>query len=99
MDAKSKADFINSVSAGETIPCPKCNTANKSDDEFCISCGTKLTGEVSSNEDQALAPISGNSQQIKEEIREYVEPESVFAEGLPSWDIVPPQVMVRRRQK
>ena len=27
----------------------------------------------------------------------YVEPESVFAQGLPSWSIEPPQVMVRRR--
>ena len=29
-------------------------------------------------------------------VEKYVEPVSVFAEGLPSWDIVPPQVMVRR---
>ena len=28
----------------------------------------------------------------------YNEPESVFADGLPAWDIVPPQVMVRRRR-
>ncbi len=27
----------------------------------------------------------------------YKEPESVFAQGLPEWDIVPPQIMVRRR--
>lgn len=26
------------------------------------------------------------------------EPESVFAEGLPDWDVVPPQVMVRRKK-
>jgi hypothetical protein len=24
---------------------------------------------------------------------------SVFAQGLPSWDIVPPQIMVRRKRK
>ena len=29
----------------------------------------------------------------------YVEPESVFAEGLPSWDIEPPQVVVRRKRR
>ena len=28
----------------------------------------------------------------------YTEPDNVFAQGLPSWDIVPPQVMVRRRK-
>jgi len=27
------------------------------------------------------------------------EPVSVFAEGLPEWDIVPPQIMVRRKKK
>lgn len=26
------------------------------------------------------------------------EPMSVFAEGLPSWDIVPPQLLVRRKR-
>ena len=27
----------------------------------------------------------------------HAEPVSIFAEGLPAWDIVPPQVVVRRR--
>ena len=27
------------------------------------------------------------------------EPVSVFAEGLPSWDIVPPQLLVRRKRQ
>ncbi len=27
------------------------------------------------------------------------EPMSVFAEGLPSWDIVPPQLLVRRKRQ
>ena len=30
---------------------------------------------------------------------EYKEPVSVFAQGLPSWDVVPPQIMVRRKKK
>ena len=34
-----------------------------------------------------------------EKIEKYIEPASVFADGLPPWDIVPPQVMVRRRRK
>ncbi len=29
----------------------------------------------------------------------YEEPKSVFAEGLPSWDIVPPQMVVRRKKR
>ena len=28
----------------------------------------------------------------------YVEPKSVFAEGLPEWTIEPPQVVVRRKR-
>ena len=33
------------------------------------------------------------------EVEEYKEPVSVFAQGLPSWDVVPPQIMVRRKKK
>lgn len=43
MNAKSKADFINSVAAGSTIPCPQCGMVNESDSKFCVSCGTKLS--------------------------------------------------------
>ena len=42
MNIKSKANFINAVAGGQKIPCPTCNTLNKSDALFCISCGTKL---------------------------------------------------------
>lgn len=42
MDVKSKANFINSVASGQGMPCPNCNTLNKSDSRFCTACGTKL---------------------------------------------------------
>ena len=41
MDAKSKANFINSVAAGTNVPCPKCGASNKADSKFCISCGER----------------------------------------------------------
>lgn len=43
MDAKSKADFINSVAAGTATHCPNCGMINESDSKFCISCGAELS--------------------------------------------------------
>lgn len=163
MDARSKANFINSVAGGQGIPCPNCNTLNEADSKFCIACGTPLTQKKSENavpfataeppqeptqeavspQKPAQAPAAEPSQkpafaaavQEKEPVPEeassrqpfptaepsrqtvqsrpkqaeqpkpaaptvkYIEPESVFAEGLPSWDIEPPQVVVRRKRR
>ena len=32
-------------------------------------------------------------------MEENVKEDSIFAEGLPSWDIEPPQVLVRRKKR
>ena len=42
MDAKTKADFINSVATGEVVYCQKCGKQNKPYDKFFVACGTKL---------------------------------------------------------
>lgn len=97
MDAKSKADFINSVANGETVPCPVCNAANGPDAKFCVVCGTKLTETADTNAAPAFEPIPEYPQDEETIETKYVEAKSVFADGLPSWDIVPPQVVVRRR--
>lgn len=97
MDAKSKASFINSVAAGQTIPCPKCNVANKPDSRFCISCGAEMSVLTAKNGDTVFSTVSNDSQPVIKKNEAYIEPVSVFAEGLPSWDVVPPQIMVRRR--
>lgn len=96
MDAKSKAEFINSVANGSSIPCPKCGTENKSDSAFCISCGAELTSvkEVQTSTPAFQAHDDENITTTPS--FKYVEPNNVFAEGLPSWSIEPPQVMVRR---
>lgn len=91
MDAKSKANFINSVAAGTNIPCPKCGASNKADIKFCISCGEEIVVPQSTN-----APAFAPAQETPEKVTKYVEPRSAFAEGLPAWSIEPPQVMVRR---
>ena len=55
---------------------------------------TKFKGDsvASSNNTTPFKSIN-----IKENNHE--EPISVFAEGLPSWDIVPPQLLVRRKRQ
>ncbi|MBR5826385.1 MAG: zinc ribbon domain-containing protein [Clostridia bacterium] len=96
MDAKSRANFINSVASGEGVPCPECSTMNKPDSKFCVACGTKLVKAAA----QESAPVFSqiNETKVEQTKSTYEEPESVFAHGLPSWSIEPPQVMVRRHK-
>ncbi len=42
MDAKTKANFINSVAKDHSIPCPSCGGLNHAEAKFCKFCGTKL---------------------------------------------------------
>ena len=166
MDAKMRADFVNSVASGQKVPCPVCNTLNDPDGSFCIACGHSLKKEEKLDEAEstkssdpvtpqpAAAPAQSkaagqqpaapaqdvqrnmgkNASQVapafepakktaaapirkdppiqskpvrkkmafnfaEPEVEEYKEPVSVFAQGLPSWDVVPPQIMVRRKKK
>lgn len=97
MDAKSKANFINSVASGTNVPCPKCGNNNKPDNKFCISCGAEITvPREAKNDAPAFAPATEPVEKEKAAPVKYVEPANVFAQGLPNWSIEPPQVMVRR---
>lgn len=96
MDAKIKANFINSVASGTNVPCPKCGVSNKSDSKFCISCGAEITApKEAANNAPAFVPAKETVSPAK--TARFVEPNNVFAQGLPDWNIEPPQVMVRRR--
>lgn len=105
MDARSKANFINAVAGGQSVPCPRCNAMNKATAKFCVACGAPLARK---EEDSAVpfapakraepAPPETAEKTVRPAV-EYQEPESVFAEGLPDWDIEPPQVVVRRKRK
>ena len=94
MDAKRKANFINSVAAGTNVPCPKCGASNKADSKFCISCGEEIVAPKADNA-PAFAPAK-EEPFAPAKVKKYVEPQSAFADGLPAWSIEPPQVMVRR---
>ena len=95
MDAKSRADFINSVASGTNVPCPKCGTNNESDSKFCISCGAEIT--VSQEGQNSTSAFDAVKEVVPDKTVKYVEPNNVFAQGLPDWSIEPPQVMVRSR--
>ncbi len=168
MDAKMRADFVNSVASGQKVPCPVCNTLNDPDGSFCIACGHSLKKEEKKDENSGtvICPVCQNANKkgfrfctvcgnkldeaestkssdpvtpqpaaapaqskaagqqpaappirkdppiqskpvrkkmafnfAEPEVEEYKEPVSVFAQGLPSWDVVPPQIMVRRKKK
>lgn len=102
MDAKSKANFINSVAGGQTIPCPSCNNLNDISSSFCIYCGSALSKANDKNDEVKVTETKQKNafRSVPVSVSVSVEEEvSVFAQGLPSWDIVPPQVMVRRNRK
>lgn len=110
MDAKMRANFINSVAGGKKVTCPSCNTLNDADSKFCMTCGTKLESFGSMNDNGVANDGIKNDQNEKSEkrpafkvaepaIEESEEPQSAFAQGLPSWDVLPPQIMVRRKGK
>ena len=95
MDAKSRANFINSVAAGQTVPCPRCGAANRPDAATCNVCGSPFAVKAADNT-PAFAAVAANTSVSGKSAR-YDESAAVFADGLPSWDILPPQVVVRRR--
>lgn len=97
MDTKSKAAFVNTASEEQSIICPKCGKKNRADRKSCFSCGAELSSAADTKSMPAFTSITDDVQQNPDKTGKYIEPPSVFAEGLPSWDIVPPQVMVRRR--
>ena len=100
MDAKSRADFINSVAGGQKKTCPDCGALNDSDSVFCFSCGTKLEIAENVNADTDETAQSGSELQLASAVpAEEPEEDSAFAQGLPDWDMVPPQVVVRRKKK
>lgn len=106
MDAKSKAEFINSVANEQEIVCNSCGASNKAGSKFCVTCGNKFTAdEKTGDSTPAFASVEETSVNTEAEVKpvqetvveKYVEPKNVFAQGLPAWSIEPPQVMVRRR--
>lgn len=91
------ANVINKVAGGESIQCKECGTVNASGSKFCMTCGSVL-------QDNAFADAAPDNNKsafetaaTEEKKAVYVEPSSAFAEGLPEWSIVPPQVVVRRK--
>ncbi len=95
MDAKSRADFINSVASGTNVFCPKCGAGNKPDSKFCLLCGAEIT--VSQGIKNNAPAFESVKESAPVKAFKYEEPINVFAQGLPDWSIEPPQVMVRRR--
>lgn len=103
MSAKRKAEFINAVANGKSIPCPSCNSANEPDSKFCYVCGAKLefpslsgnSSNLSLTKDEGVAfGVINSLPQTSAE-----SPKGIFAEGLPEWNLEPPQVVVRRRRR
>lgn len=74
-------------STSPAFPCA--NKADKTQSHTAKSEPIKQT----KNAAPAFAPVP----KVTENVNKYEEPESVFAQGLPKWDLEPPQIKVRRR--
>lgn len=97
MDAKSKAQFINSVAAGKNVVCPKCGTVNLLENKFCIACGAEIAVSFNRTSKASAVPVvSVKENKAPMDVAHYEEPNSVFAQGLPEWSVEPPQIRVRR---
>ncbi len=106
MDKKSRINFINSVADGQKVPCLKCDTLNPADSKFCSTCGRPIGRQEEApkeapKEERAAVKAEEKKplRKIETPVEEVIEEPSVFAEGLPKWDIVPPQVVVRRKRR
>lgn len=100
MDAKRKMNFINSV--GSSATCTSCGEAIQAEDVFCPECGAKVVAHVVAQ--QAVQKTNPAQQPIQAPIPTPVivykeEPPAVFASGLPTWNIEPPAVVVRRKAR
>ena len=65
----------------------------KEDEKKEVAPAFTPVNEVKAEEPEVKAP------EAVKPVNNYVEPESVFAQGLPEWSVEPPQVVVRRRKK
>lgn len=139
MDAKLKANFINSVASGQKKPCPICYALNEINVATCFSCGYEFEDQKNRNpasdfsekkvwvmesqpvQEKSIQPTpeqtsSAQNQPIQGTPTKAAPPQPAFesasqmnvieeeeknplAQGLPAWDVVPPQVMVRRKKK
>lgn len=77
--------------------CPKCGGENVAEAMFCASCGTPLheKSQKATMTEPVFQSVQEEAQRPVQEVQQ--EPESAFAKGLPEWDMVPPQVMIRRK--
>lgn len=92
MDTNGRINLINSISKAEVHICPNCGAVNRAENNYCNTCGSKINISQNTNKAPAFGQIKESDMPIK-----YKEPSAIFAQGLPSWSIEPPQVVVRRR--
>lgn len=94
----------------EFIVCPVCGMKNQMGQEYCNNCGcglkkvaAQMAAQSSESTDNgqksgvAFKSIDDEARTASTPKTKYKAPPTVFAEGLPDWDIVPPQILVKRR--
>lgn len=102
MDAKDRARFINSLNetGGQPGVEPAAAAGNPSGAPVQAMVGNPPVAPVQAAAGAASAPVfkaASPGPSVVAAVQD--DEESVFALGLPAWDIVPPQVVVRRKRR
>ncbi len=75
----------------DVIFCPECGSRNQIGNAFCAECGTKLPAKAGHSARQA--------EKTKDAAVMQPELHDAFATGLAAWDMEPPHIVVRRRNR
>lgn len=95
MSVKNKNVFSKTDGSGSIVLCSACGAKNKCDDKNCYACGAKLDVHNDKNmETLAFQPVKESNDT---NIQHSTTSTNAFAQGLPSWTVEPPQIMIRRR--
>lgn len=105
MDNSNKPAFASTAATNTTtVTCPACSAQNPADSKFCLYCGKKLQAEASKpafNNIQSATPQAQfkTSQPKNIASNDDDNEKAAFADALPSWNIEPPVIPVRRKHK
>lgn len=93
----------------EFVFCTECGLKNEFNNKFCVHCGYDLkkikdkfnntTDNLKIKKKKFISKIKNKEEAFKALERNVIiedETMSIFAEGMPDWDLIPPQTIIRK---
>jgi hypothetical protein len=98
MEGKN-AMILNQIADGQKIQCNSCGSMNDPDSAVCAACGAVLLAKPASAQEAAFSSAVPERSEPAASVVQAQIPMPAFADGLAEWDLLPPQVVVRRLKK